>query len=64
LPPLRPSRADLVAVTNEVGYGIVPITPLARFFRDCAGRVNQRMAAVASEVYLVVSGIPVRIKGA
>lgn len=57
-------RADLVAVTNEVGYGIVPISPLSRFFRDCAGRVNQRMAAAAAEVYLVVSGIPVRIKGA
>lgn len=58
------SPADLVAVTNEVGYGIVPIAPLARFFRDCAGRVNQRMAAAANEVYLVVSGIPIRIKGA
>lgn len=58
------SPADLVAVTNEVGYGIVPIAPLARFFRDCAGRVNQRMAAAAAEVYLVVSGIPIRIKGA
>lgn len=57
-------RAHLVAVTNEVGYGIVPISPLSRFFRDCAGRVNQRMAAAAGEVYLVVSGIPVRIKGA
>lgn len=56
--------ADLVAVTNEVGCGIVPATPLARFFRDCAGRVNQRMAAAAAEVYWVVSGIPVRIKGA
>ena len=56
-------RADLVAVTNEVGCGIVPIAPLARFFRDCAGRVNQRMAAAAAEVYWVVSGIPVRIKG-
>ena len=58
------SPADLVAVTNEIGYGIVPIAPLARFFRDCAGRVNQRMAAAAAEVYLVVSGIPIRIKGA
>lgn len=57
------SRADLIAVTNEVGYGIVPISPLSRFFRDCAGRVNQRMAASADEVYLVVSGIPVQIKG-
>jgi adenosylcobinamide kinase/adenosylcobinamide-phosphate guanylyltransferase len=58
------SRADLVAVTNEVGYGIVPISPLSRFFRDCAGRVNQRMAAAADDVYLVVSGIPMQIKGA
>ena len=57
-------RAELVAVTNEVGYGIVPTSPLSRFFRDCAGRVNQRMAAAADEVYLVVSGIPVLIKGA
>lgn len=57
------SRADLVAVTNEVGYGIVPGSAMARFFRDCAGQVNQRMAAAAVEVYLVVSGIPVRIKG-
>ncbi|MDR2549663.1 MAG: bifunctional adenosylcobinamide kinase/adenosylcobinamide-phosphate guanylyltransferase [Desulfobulbus sp.] len=57
------SRADVVAVTNEVGCGIVPGSSMARFFRDCAGRVNQRMAAAAAEVYLVVSGIPVRIKG-
>jgi adenosylcobinamide kinase/adenosylcobinamide-phosphate guanylyltransferase len=55
--------ADLVAVGNEVGYGIVPPSPLARFFRDCAGRVNQQMAAAASEVYLVVAGIPMQIKG-
>ncbi|MBM9536910.1 bifunctional adenosylcobinamide kinase/adenosylcobinamide-phosphate guanylyltransferase [Desulfobulbus alkaliphilus] len=57
------SRADLVAVTNEVGYGIVPLSPMARFFRDCAGRVNQRMATAAAEVFLVVAGIPMRIKG-
>lgn len=54
----------LIAVTNEVGFGIVPGTRLARFFRDCAGRVNQRMAAAADEVHLVVSGIPVPIKKA
>ncbi len=51
------------AVTNEVGLGIVPATPLSRFFRDCSGRVNQRMAAAADEVVMVVSGIPVKIKG-
>lgn len=57
------SQAEVVVVTNEVGFGIVPLLPLARFFRDCAGRVNQRMAAAAAEVFLVVSGIPMRIKG-
>lgn len=56
-------RADLVAVTNEVGSGIVPGSAMARFFRDCAGRVNQKMAAASAEVYWVVAGIPVRIKG-
>ena len=56
-------RACTIVVSNEVGLGIVPLTPLARFFRDCAGRANQRIAAVAGDVYLVVSGIPVRIKG-
>lgn len=57
------SRADLVTVTNEVGCGIVPLSPMARFFRDCAGRVNQRMAMAAAEVFLVVAGIPMPIKG-
>lgn len=53
----------LVAVTNEVGLGIVPDTPLSRFFRDCCGRVNQRIAEKADAVYLVVSGIPMNLKG-
>ncbi len=56
-------QAQLVVVTNEVGFGIVPMSPLARFFRDCAGRANQRLAAAAAEVFLVVAGIPMRIKG-
>jgi adenosylcobinamide kinase/adenosylcobinamide-phosphate guanylyltransferase len=57
------SRTPLIAVTNEVGYGIVPLSPMARFFRDCAGRANQRMAGAAEQVFLVVSGIPMQIKG-
>lgn len=52
-----------VVVTGEVGMGIVPATPLGRHYRDLAGEANQRIAAVADEVYLVVSGIPVKIKG-
>lgn len=52
----------LVMVTNEVGDGVVPAYKLGRQFRDTAGRLNQRMAALASEVYLVTAGIPIEIK--
>lgn len=52
----------VVAVTNEVGSGIVPESALARQFRDVQGLVNQRMARVASNVYLLTCGIPVQIK--
>lgn len=56
-------RRDLILVSNEVGMGLVPDYPLGRFFRDLAGRVNRMIAAEADEVYLVVSGIPMRLKG-
>ncbi|MBI5440109.1 MAG: bifunctional adenosylcobinamide kinase/adenosylcobinamide-phosphate guanylyltransferase [Deltaproteobacteria bacterium] len=52
----------LCLVTNEVGLGIVPENALARRFRDLAGRVNQGAAARSTEAYLVVSGLPVRLK--
>jgi adenosylcobinamide kinase/adenosylcobinamide-phosphate guanylyltransferase len=51
-----------VFVTNEVGSGIVPDNPLARQFRDLAGRANQRLAELADEVVLMVAGIPVTVK--
>jgi len=57
---LQSSRTFVVS--NEVGMGIVPENELARRFRDLAGQLNQKMAAVADEVYLVAAGIPVRIK--
>ncbi|MCC6177334.1 MAG: bifunctional adenosylcobinamide kinase/adenosylcobinamide-phosphate guanylyltransferase [Chloroflexi bacterium] len=53
---------DLVVVTNEVGLGIVPSTPLGRIFRDALGRANQAIAARAEVVYLLVAGIPLRLK--
>ncbi|PWC13439.1 bifunctional adenosylcobinamide kinase/adenosylcobinamide-phosphate guanylyltransferase [Brenneria corticis] len=56
------SAAPIYLVTNELGMGIVPENRLARHFRDIAGRVNQRLAAAAEAVYLVVSGIEVKIK--
>ncbi|MBE0428294.1 MAG: bifunctional adenosylcobinamide kinase/adenosylcobinamide-phosphate guanylyltransferase [Thermoleophilia bacterium] len=52
----------VILVSNEVGMGIVPDNALARVFRDLAGRANQKLAAVADEVYLCVSGLPVRVK--
>ena len=52
----------VVLVTNEVGWGIVPDNPRARQFRDLAGWVNQRMAAIAIEVILTVAGIPLVAK--
>jgi adenosylcobinamide kinase/adenosylcobinamide-phosphate guanylyltransferase len=54
--------APVYVVTNEVGLGIVPDNALARQFRDIAGRVNQRLAAAADQVYLVVSGLPLCLK--
>lgn len=56
-------EAATVLVANEVGFGIVPDNALARRFRDEAGRLNQRMAALADRVALVVAGIPVAVKG-
>ena len=49
-------------VSNEVGTGIVPENKLARQFRDLAGTLNQKVAEIADEVYLVTAGIPVKIK--
>lgn len=52
----------LILVTNEVGDGIVPVTPLGRQFRDLAGRLNQTLAAICSQVFLVTAGIPIELK--
>jgi adenosylcobinamide kinase/adenosylcobinamide-phosphate guanylyltransferase len=54
--------STVIVVTNEVGWGVVPQTALGRRFRDCAGRANEAIARAADEVYLTVSGIPLRIK--
>lgn len=52
----------LVIVTNEVGLSIVPEHHVARVYRDILGKVNQHVAALCDEVYLVVCGIPMKIK--
>jgi adenosylcobinamide kinase / adenosylcobinamide-phosphate guanylyltransferase len=53
---------ESVAVTNDVGGGIVPDSPLAREFRDLQGRANQLLATAAGRVVLVVAGLPVTLK--
>lgn len=63
LKTIKKSAFNSLLVANEVGLGIVPDNPLARRFRDLAGRINQLVAKVADEVYFVVSGIPLKIKG-
>jgi adenosylcobinamide kinase / adenosylcobinamide-phosphate guanylyltransferase len=58
----RRSGWELVLVTNETGFGLVPATRLGRAFRDLLGRLNQAVAAEADAVYLVVAGLPIELK--
>ncbi len=57
------ANVDTILVTNELGWGIVPENPVARAFRDIAGRMNQIIGRRADQVYLTVCGIPMKIKG-
>jgi adenosylcobinamide kinase/adenosylcobinamide-phosphate guanylyltransferase len=56
--------AQLVLVTNEVGYSVVPENALARKFRTAQGQLNQRLAAAANKVVLVTAGLPLVLKSA
>lgn len=58
----RRTNARVVMVSNELGLGLVPVDRSSRTFRDLAGRINQQIAAEADEVYLVVSGLPLKLK--
>lgn len=53
----------IIIVSNEVGYGVVPAYPLGRWFRDALGLANQRIAQVADAVAIVITGIPLVLKG-
>lgn len=61
---LKNSKANFIIVSNEVGLGLVPTTPIGRAYRDILGMANQMLAGNADEVYLMVAGIPLALKGA
>jgi adenosylcobinamide kinase / adenosylcobinamide-phosphate guanylyltransferase len=61
---LAAAKAPVILVANEVGSGIVPEHALGRKFRDLQGVLNQRIAARADRVVLVVAGLPLVLKGA
>jgi adenosylcobinamide kinase/adenosylcobinamide-phosphate guanylyltransferase len=54
---------DLIVVTNELGMSIIPANAMARRFRDLAGRLNQEVARRADRAVLMVSGLPLQLKG-
>ena len=56
------TRARVIAVTNEVGLSLVPTTPAGRWFAEELGTLNARLAADADEVWLVVAGIPTKLR--
>jgi adenosylcobinamide kinase/adenosylcobinamide-phosphate guanylyltransferase len=63
LDALCASPSSVVLVSNEVGSGVVPPYPAGRRFRDALGELNQRVAAIADNVVLLVAGLPLALKG-
>jgi adenosylcobinamide kinase/adenosylcobinamide-phosphate guanylyltransferase len=61
LAALVETDATMIAVSNEVGLGVVPEYPLARLYRDQLGWANQRLAVAADRVYFLVAGFPLDV---
>ena len=56
------ARGELIIVSNELGLGLVPDTPLGREYRDWHGAMNQRVASACENVLLMVAGLPLTVK--
>ena len=59
---LKKVNASFLIISNEVGLGLVPDNRMGRLYRDILGRANQMLAQTADEVFLLVAGIPMRVK--
>jgi len=64
LQALQSPRCPVFLVSNEVGSGVVPAFASGRRFRDLLGEINQRVAATAGTVTLMIAGLPLQLKGA
>ncbi len=53
---------NMIIITNEIGSGIVPDNKLSRIYRDIAGRVNQLLSTLSNDVYVTISGLPLKLK--
>jgi adenosylcobinamide kinase / adenosylcobinamide-phosphate guanylyltransferase len=60
---LRVVQCNVVLVSNEVGSGVHPVSPLGRAYRDLLGEINQKVARIADDVILMVAGLPLALKG-
>ncbi|MGC8970746.1 MAG: bifunctional adenosylcobinamide kinase/adenosylcobinamide-phosphate guanylyltransferase [bacterium] len=58
----RDIKAEVIAISNEVGLGIVPEYPLGRRYRDLLGRVNQTFAKYSNKIFFMIAGIPLEVK--
>ena len=59
---IKVQKSPLIMVTNELGLGVIPDNKLSRDFLDVNGNLNKMIANVVEEVYVVISGIPLKIK--
>jgi len=59
---LKEFEGNAIIVTNEVGWGIIPQDEISRMYQSELGILNQRTAQICDEVYMLISGIPLRIK--
>ena len=59
---LADAHGAVILVSNEVGMGLVPDTPLGRRFRDAQGRLNQAVAAAVPRVVFIAAGLPLELK--